>query len=312
MTRLRLRLSRRRLFAASVAPAPLAWSADEGPDDLESAIDDARPEILFSHSDFGGAEGFAPLPWYRRPGVLFGAAACLAVVASVGFVLTVRSDDLGRGACRLSRYEHIGGAPGGVAASASSRTAQRPSSKFRPRCPLSGRSRSTYPARPGAPAGAPGGATTATGCCGTGCRGPAARGARSRTLPPAAPAPPAPAAPPPAHHRPPRRLLPRRRLRAPAPAAPPPAPPAAARQPRPAPDPGTSDPGTADPGTTDPGTTDPGTTDPGTTDPGTTDPGTTDPGTTDPGTTDPGTTDPGTTDPGTTDPGTTDPGTGRR
>ena len=81
--------------AAPVAAAPLAWSAEDEADDLESAIDEARPEILFDKRDSGDADPFPSLPWYRRPGILFGAAACLAVVASVGFVLTVRSDDVG-------------------------------------------------------------------------------------------------------------------------------------------------------------------------------------------------------------------------
>ncbi len=171
------------LAAASVAPAPLAWSADEGPDDLESAFDDARPEILFSHSDFGGAEGFAPLPWYRRPGVLFGAAACLAVVASVGFVLTVRSDDLGTvpaGSAGTSTSVAPPVASQPLAGSRSA-SARRANSGSAARCPDAVGQRTR--ARPGAPAGAPGGATTATGCGGTGCRGSAARGARSRTAP---------------------------------------------------------------------------------------------------------------------------------
>ena len=83
------------IAAAPVVPAPLAWSADDGTDDLESAIEEARPEIHFDDRDFGDVDRFPPLPWYRRPGVLFGAAACLAVVASVGFILTVRNDDMG-------------------------------------------------------------------------------------------------------------------------------------------------------------------------------------------------------------------------
>ena len=83
------------IAAAPAVPAPLAWSADDGTDDLESAIEEARPEIHFDDRDFGDVDRFPPLPWYRRPGVLFGAAAGLAVVASVGFILTVRNDDMG-------------------------------------------------------------------------------------------------------------------------------------------------------------------------------------------------------------------------
>ena len=279
------------LAAASVAPAPLAWSADEEPDDLESAFDDARPEILFSHSGFGGAEGFAPLPWYRRPGVLFGAAACLAVVASVGFVLTVRSDDLGT----------VPAGSAGTSTSVAPPVASQPLQAPAPPAPVEQipaplpvvRTQSVYVP---VPAQAP----------------PPVR----RVAPPPqrvvlapAPAAPRPAAPAPAP-RPPAAPAPAPPAATPAPAAPPPAAPAPAVPPpaAPAPDPGPAAPPPAAPPAADPGTSDPGTADPGTTDPGTTDPGTTDPGTTEPGSADPGTTDPGSADAGTTDPGTREPG----
>ena len=279
--------------AAPVAAAPLAWSAEDEADDLEYAIDEARPEILFDKRDSGDADPFPSLPWYRRPGILFGAAACLAVVASVGFVLTVRSDD-------------VGAVPAGSAGTSASVAppvvVPQPVQAPAPAAPVI---QAPVPVVLTQPANAPRYTQPP----------PVRRAAPPQQVvvpaarPPAAPAPaappPAPAAPPPAPAAPP-----------PAPAAPPPAPPAPAAPPPapPAAGPGPAAPPPAapvpDPGTTDPGTTDPGTTDPGTADPGTTDPGTTDPGTTDPGTTDPGTTDPGITDPGTTDPGTTDPGDG--
>ena len=272
------------IAAAPAVPAPLAWSADDGTDDLESAIEEARPEIHFDDCDFGDVDRFPPLPWYRRPGVLFGAAAGLAVVAIVGFILTVRNDDMGA----------VPAGSTGTSASMAPPVASQPLEAPAPAAPVA-----QIPAPVQVVATQPASVPRQTQAP------PVRRVAPQRTVvvpAPAAPAPappPAPAAPPPA----------------PAPAAPPPAPAAPPPAPSPpppsapVPDPGTTDPGTTDPGTTDPGTTDPGTTDPGTTDPGTTDPGTTDPGTTDPGT-DPGTTDPGTTDPGTTDPGTTDPGSG--
>ena len=268
------------IAAAPVAQAPLAWSADDGADDLEAVIEEARPEIHFEDRDFGDRDRFPQLPWYRRPGVLFGAAACLAVVASVGFILTVRNDDVGA----------VPAGSTGTSASVAPPVASQPLEAPAPAAPVAQipapvQVAATQPANAPRQMQAP----------------PARRVAppqRTVVVPaPAAPRPappPAPAAPPPA----------------PAPAAPPPTP--AAPPPAPSPPPPSApvpDPGTTDPGTTDPGTTDPGTTDPGTTDPGTTDPGTTDPGTTDPGTTDPGTTDPGTIDPGTTDPA-TDPGSG--
>ena len=133
--------------AAPLVPPPLAWSAEDGTDDLDSAIDEARPEILFDSRDFDDGEPFAPLPWYRRPGVLFGAAACFAVVASIGFILTVRTDD-------------VSAVPAGSAGTSASVTPPgwrrspwkrprppRPSRKFRFRFGSLRRSRSASPGR---------------------------------------------------------------------------------------------------------------------------------------------------------------------
>ena len=261
------------IAAAPAVPAPLAWSADDGTDDLESAIEEARPEIHFDDCDFGDMDRFPPLPWYRRPGVLFGAAAGLAVVAIVGFILTVRNDDMGA----------VPAGSTGTSASMAPPVASRPLEAPAPAAPVA-----QIPAPVQVVATQPASVPRQTQAP------PVRRVAPQRTVvvpAPAAPAPappPAPAAPPPA----------------PAPAAPPPAP--AAPPPAPhlqrrlhhlhrlrrlCPIPGRTParrtparrtrhdgprhdgPRHDGPGTTDPGTTDPGTTDPGTTDPGTTDPG---------------------------------------
>lgn len=53
--------------------------------------DHARPEVRFKRGEQSAIEQYPPLPWYRQPTVLFGAAACAALVAVVGLVLTLRS-----------------------------------------------------------------------------------------------------------------------------------------------------------------------------------------------------------------------------
>ena len=211
------------IAAAPAVPAPLAWSADDGTDDLESAIEEARPEIHFDDCDFGDVDRFPPLPWYRRPGVLFGAAAGLAVVAIVGFILTVRNDDMGA----------VPAGSTGTSASMAPPVASRPLEAPAPAAPVA-----QIPAPVQVVATQPASVPRQTQAP------PVRRVAPQRTVVVPAPAAPAPA-PPPAPAAPP-----------PAPAAPPPAPsppPPSA----PVPDPGTTDPGTTDPGTTDPGTTDP-------------------------------------------------------
>jgi hypothetical protein len=71
--------------------ASLAWS--ESPVELNSegdSFDDtgfARPEVVFDHA-IQEADEPAPLRWYQRPALLFAAAACAAVVAAVGLVVT--------------------------------------------------------------------------------------------------------------------------------------------------------------------------------------------------------------------------------
>ncbi|KAA0086723.1 molecular chaperone [Mycolicibacterium sp. P9-64] len=73
------------------AVASLAWS--QAPVDVnseEDSFDDtgyARPDVVFDHAA-QEPESQAALRWYQRPALLFAAAACAAVVAAVGLVVT--------------------------------------------------------------------------------------------------------------------------------------------------------------------------------------------------------------------------------
>lgn len=69
--------------SASAAP-PLDWADD--------VVDLARPEVRFEHADSSAVTQLQPLPWYRRPGVLFGAAACAALLAATVLIATWRPD----------------------------------------------------------------------------------------------------------------------------------------------------------------------------------------------------------------------------
>jgi hypothetical protein len=87
-----------RVVPAAVVPvaqpvvASLAWSESPVEVDLEGdSFDDAgfaRPEVVFDHAAGDEADAQPPLPWYQRPALLFAAAACAAVVAAVGLVVT--------------------------------------------------------------------------------------------------------------------------------------------------------------------------------------------------------------------------------
>ncbi len=206
------------IAAAPAVPAPLAWSADDGTDDLESAIEEARPEIHFDDCDFGDMDRFPPLPWYRRPGVLFGAAAGLAVVAIVGFILTVRNDDMGA----------VPAGSTGTSASMAPPVASRPLEAPAPAAPVA-----QIPAPVQVVATQPASVPRQTQAP------PVRRVAPQRTVVVPAPAAPAPA-PPPAPAAPPPAPAPAAPAPAPAPAAPPPAPaapPPAPSPPAPAPSP---------------------------------------------------------------------------
>ncbi|MDT5067080.1 MAG: hypothetical protein QOK02_3235, partial [Mycobacterium sp.] len=86
--------------AAPVSPivqpvaASLAWSESplEVPSEGQSFdyTDFARPEVVFDHA-IGEADELASLRWYQRPALLFAAAACAAVLAAVGLVVTTET-----------------------------------------------------------------------------------------------------------------------------------------------------------------------------------------------------------------------------
>ena len=74
----------------------MAWSecAIEG-DVAEVAVADpgwARPEVVFDHAAVDAADALPPLRWYQRPALIFAAAACAAVFAAVGLVVTTDAE----------------------------------------------------------------------------------------------------------------------------------------------------------------------------------------------------------------------------
>ncbi|WP_319455723.1 MULTISPECIES: Hsp70 family protein [unclassified Mycobacterium] len=84
--------------AASAVPQAepaLAWSQAGDFDEFEEfddvhGVEWARPEVAFQHVD--DDEPVASLAWYRRPAVLFAAAACAALAAAAGLVVTMDAD----------------------------------------------------------------------------------------------------------------------------------------------------------------------------------------------------------------------------
>ncbi|ORB31500.1 Hsp70 family protein [Mycolicibacterium parafortuitum] len=77
--------------ATVAAPVtPLAWSAEPDGDETGYATEYARPDVHFQ-PDESDEPDLEPLAWYRRPGVLFAAAACFAAVAATGLVLTAHT-----------------------------------------------------------------------------------------------------------------------------------------------------------------------------------------------------------------------------
>lgn len=80
-------------LAASAEPAPqLAWSeaapeVDMTPYADTDVLGEARPAVQFQHDD-SSYDAPGRLKWYRRPGVLFGAAAAAFLAACGGLALT--------------------------------------------------------------------------------------------------------------------------------------------------------------------------------------------------------------------------------
>ncbi|MEO3758859.1 Hsp70 family protein [Mycobacterium sp. B14F4] len=86
--------------AASATFRALAWSQDDAPGGepvpyagedytFEPGATGARPAMEFAHEEEGYEPETAPLPWYRRPVVLFGAAAAAALLAVGGLAVTL-------------------------------------------------------------------------------------------------------------------------------------------------------------------------------------------------------------------------------
>ena len=81
------------------AEQQLAWSQDQPGANVAPAehldygddlTDHARPEVRFNHGvDEAAYDELPPLPFYRRPGVLFGAAAVAVLVAAAGLIYTL-------------------------------------------------------------------------------------------------------------------------------------------------------------------------------------------------------------------------------
>lgn len=93
--------------AAPPAVSALAWSASDEIAEIaefvpESVTDDsARPEFVFTEPPV--AAPVRGLPWYRRGGVVAYAAVFLAVVGTVGMVLSARADRLDAAASGAGR-----------------------------------------------------------------------------------------------------------------------------------------------------------------------------------------------------------------
>ncbi|MCG7595526.1 Hsp70 family protein [Mycobacterium sp. PSTR-4-N] len=87
--------------AASATFRALAWSQDDDPagepvpyagEDYVASPDPARPPVAFA-PDETQYDDVAPLPWYKRPPVLFGIAAAAALLAAGGLAITLTSSD---------------------------------------------------------------------------------------------------------------------------------------------------------------------------------------------------------------------------
>ena len=78
----------------------LAWSQDDSPGaepvpysgedySFDPGPTDARPQVAFAHEEEGYEPEPGPLPWYKRPPILFGAAAAAALLAIGGLAVTL-------------------------------------------------------------------------------------------------------------------------------------------------------------------------------------------------------------------------------
>jgi hypothetical protein len=88
--------------AASAPFRALAWSQDDAPGGepvpysgedytFDQGPTDARPQVAFAHEEEGYEPEPGPLPWYKRPPILFGAAAAAVLLAIGGLAVTLTS-----------------------------------------------------------------------------------------------------------------------------------------------------------------------------------------------------------------------------
>src|SRR3954447_14645740 len=87
--------------AASATFRALAWSQDESHGEpvpysgedytFDHGATDARPQMAFAHEEEGYEPEPGPLPWYKRPPILFGAAAAAVLLALGGLAVTLTS-----------------------------------------------------------------------------------------------------------------------------------------------------------------------------------------------------------------------------
>jgi hypothetical protein len=88
--------------AASATFRALAWSQDDAPGGepvpysgedytFDPGTTDARPQVAFAHEEEGYEPEPGPLPWYKRPPILFGAAAAVLLLAIGGLAVTLTS-----------------------------------------------------------------------------------------------------------------------------------------------------------------------------------------------------------------------------
>jgi cell division ATPase FtsA len=88
--------------AASATFRALAWSQGDSPGGelvpysgedytFDQGPTDARPQVAFAHEEEGYEPEPGPLPWYKRPAILFGAAAAGVLLAIGGLAITLTS-----------------------------------------------------------------------------------------------------------------------------------------------------------------------------------------------------------------------------
>jgi hypothetical protein len=82
------------------------YTFDQGPTD-------ARPQVAFAHEEEGYEPEPGPLPWYKRPPILFGAAAAAVLLAIGGLAITLTSTSSNTGpVTQTATHVETGPSPG--------------------------------------------------------------------------------------------------------------------------------------------------------------------------------------------------------